>query len=237
MPEAAAVIRAGDAARGALRTLSASAKVDAFTKERRVRVREVLVVDDRGRLRLETLSPFEQPLSTLVSDGKAFALYDLGKKEFFYGPATPENVSRLLPIRMRGDQIARLLMKIPTVIAHDQVSLKVDLCRTQYRLTYTNTAAHAEQLVVLDGERFVPVRTRLTLAGNVVYEVDFERHEPIAGHPLPRKIRYRAPRDKVDIVLLYGDDVAANETFEEDVFRLEPPRGAAVKRLEASCGH
>jgi len=40
-----------------------------------------------------------------------------------------------LPIRMRGDQIARLLMGIPTVIAHDQVSLKVDLCRTQYRLT------------------------------------------------------------------------------------------------------
>src|SRR5207253_1148143 len=62
LPDASGVQRAAVAAQPGLRTLSATAKVDAFTKQGRARVREVLVVDDRGRLRFETLSPFEQPL-------------------------------------------------------------------------------------------------------------------------------------------------------------------------------
>ena len=89
-----------------------------------MRVREVVVAERSGRLRFETLSPFEQPLSTLVSDGAKFALYDLGKKRYYHGPATPTNLSRLLPIRMRGVDIAQLLLGEPPLIAPTPTGLR-----------------------------------------------------------------------------------------------------------------
>jgi outer membrane lipoprotein-sorting protein len=190
-----------------------------------------VVAERSGRLRFETLSPFEQPLSTLVSDGKQFALYDLAKKRYYHGPATPQNISRLLPIRMRGQDIAQLLMGEPPLIAPAPSGFAVDRCKSAYELTYLLPASKAQQTVSFDAERLVPVRTRLTVDGKLAWEITFEDHREVSGARIPHKIRYVAPADQVDLLVLYTD-VTLNETFEPDLFVIPPPRGVEIIPLD-----
>lgn len=223
--EAGAVLRSATSARAALRSLSASARVDAFTREGRVKVRVELVADRTGRLRFDTLSPFEQPISTLVSDGRRFALYDLPKKRFYTGPATPRNISRILPIRLTGEEVAQLLLGDVPLIAHERLTMERETCKTRYRLTLLGRDVRQE--VAVDAISLLPVAGRLYANGSLVYDVSFERHEKTAAAPVPRKIRFRSPRDRVDLLVLYGD-VEANPRLQDDLFRLEAPRGAVV---------
>lgn len=237
LPSAAEVLRVAATGRVPLRSISGGAKVDTFTPQGRARVREVVVAERSGRLRFETLSPFEQPLSTLVSDGNKFALYDLAKKRYYHGPATPQNISRLLPIRMRGQDIAQLLMGEPPLIAPAPSGFAVDRCNSAYELTYLLPASKAAgqpaalQTVSFDAERLVPVRTRLTLDGKLAWEITFEDHREVSGALIPHKIRYVAPADQVDLLVLYTD-VTLNETFESDLFVIPPPRGVEVIPLD-----
>jgi outer membrane lipoprotein-sorting protein len=229
--EAALVLRGLEQARAPLRSISASAKVDAFTRQGRARVREVLVAERGGRLRFETLSPFEQPLATLVSDGRRFALYDLGRKHFYHGPATPQNVARILPIRLQGADVARLLLGDPPLIPHEAATLVLDRCQTRYRLTLTHKAARLRQELSVDATRLLPVESRIYQAGELAYAIEFHdymQHEKIW---VPQKLRYRAPADRVDLLVLYGD-LDLNEPLEDDLFRLQPPRGVPVTEVE-----
>lgn len=231
LPGVKQVIEAVRGRRAPLHTLSGDAKVDTFTAQGRARAQEVLVVERGGRLRFETLSPFEQPISTLVSDGKTFALYDLGKRRFYHGPARPENISRLLPIRMRGRDIARILLGEAPIIPHDAARFEVDRCEGRYRLTFSQRRGPFRQILEVDARRLFPVRSRVFARDQLLYDVRFDRHEPLGKVLLPRKIRYLAPLDKVDLLVVYTD-VSANEKFEDSTFRLQAPPGAEVVRLD-----
>jgi outer membrane lipoprotein-sorting protein len=231
IPDAGLVLRGLEHARAPLKSISATAKIDAFTREGRARVREVLVAERGGRLRFETLSPFEQPMATMVSDGKRFALYDLGKKHFYHGPATPQNVARILPIRLQGSDVARLLLGDPPLIVHEAATLVIERCHSRYRLTLTNQAAGLRQDLAVDAARLLPVESRIYLGGELLYAVQFEDYAEIEKLWVPRKLLYRSPADKVDILVLYGD-VGLNEALEDDLFRLQPPRGVTVTEVE-----
>jgi hypothetical protein len=133
---------------------------------------------------------------------------------------------------MRGEDIARLLMGDPPRIAHDGLSVEALRCKTRYRLALTQRAGPFRQELEVDAERLFAVASRVYQDGALLYEATFDEHRNLAGAPLPRRIRYRAPSDEVDVLLFYTDDVAANEKHEDGIFRLEPPRGAAVRRLD-----
>jgi outer membrane lipoprotein-sorting protein len=231
LPDADAVLGAATAKHAGLTSLSGTAKVDSFGPKGRVRGRLVVVAERSGRLRFEAMSPFEQPISTLVTDGKSFALYDIAKKRYYKGPATPENVSRLLPIRMHPQEIALLLLGSAPVIAHDSVELARERCKTSYRILLAKRDGSAKQVLTVDAQELRPLQSRVYANGDLLYEVRFENPSPMGGFPLPRRIRFLAPRDKVDILLLYGDDLAVNEKSEDDLFQLEVPRGATVEEL------
>ncbi len=231
LPDAAAVIKATAAPRAKIRSISGGAKVDTFTPQGRARVREVVVAERSGRLRFETLSPFEQPLSTLVSDGKKFALYDLGKKRYYSGPATPANISRLLPIRMRGEEIAQLLLGEAPLIAPTATKTELDKCKSHYRLFFEAKELDARQIVLIDAQRLVPLKSTLHVGGRLESEITFEDHKSVSGVLIPHKIRYVAPADKVDLVVLYTD-VTLDETFDDDTFKLDAPRGVEVIPLD-----
>jgi len=231
LPDSPTVLRTVERERRLLANLSGTAKVDAFTRQGRMRVREVMVVERGGRLRFETLSPFEQPISTLVCDGRSFALYELRKKKYYQGPATPKNVSRLLPIELPPAAIAQILLGDPPLIAHDAARMSLDRCKTHYVVTLLQNGGPLRQELRIDAERLVPVRSRVLAGKELLYEVRFDRHQDLARVPLPRRIRFLAPRDKVDILVLY-DEVDGNEKIEDSLFQLEIPRGVTVERVD-----
>ncbi len=101
-PEAAlAELRAAGAKRQNLRALG---RLTYFGEKGRVRLKAVLVADRPNRVRFETVSPLEQPLDVMTVDGSR--LYLLSKEKLAIGPATPENVARLLPFPMHPEELS-----------------------------------------------------------------------------------------------------------------------------------
>ena len=66
--------------------LQASAKIDHFGEEGRVRGDLMLFAARPARLRMDVVSPFGVALATLTSDGERFGFADLRDKTFFSGP-------------------------------------------------------------------------------------------------------------------------------------------------------
>ncbi len=70
--------------------VQASAKIDHFGKQGRVRGNLDMIVSQPARIRMDVFS-FGVSVATLTSDGKAFALADLRDKRFYVGRASACN--------------------------------------------------------------------------------------------------------------------------------------------------
>src|SRR5260370_39964565 len=66
-------------------------------------------VQRQRSMRLEGLTPLGDPAAVLVADQDRFALLDLRNNVFYRGPATPQNLSRLLPAPLRDEELVSLI--------------------------------------------------------------------------------------------------------------------------------
>src|SRR3954470_9808626 len=78
-------------------TLSCQAKAIIQAPENSGRWPLHILAKRPGSLRLEGLTPLGDPAAVLIADQGRFALADLRNNVFFRGPATPRNLSRLIP--------------------------------------------------------------------------------------------------------------------------------------------
>jgi hypothetical protein len=89
--------------------VQASAKVDQFAKQGRVRGDVLLFAQAPAQLRMDLVSPFGVTLATLTADGRRFALADLRDKRFYVGRATACNIGRLTTVNVPGHALVDLL--------------------------------------------------------------------------------------------------------------------------------
>ncbi|MEZ4226649.1 MAG: hypothetical protein R3B13_37220 [Polyangiaceae bacterium] len=100
------------------RGIQGEAKIDYFGDEGRVRgnvLYKAMLIDD---LRFDVFSPFGLTISTLTSDGRDFALYDLQQKTLFTGPANTCNVTRFTHVPVPPHALAQLLRGEAPVLVH-----------------------------------------------------------------------------------------------------------------------
>src|SRR6267142_3382587 len=90
-------------------TLSCDAKAFVEAPENAGRYSLHVSVKRPASLRIEALTPMGDPAAVLVADQGRFALLDLRSNVFYRGPATPENLSRLLPAPLRDEELVALL--------------------------------------------------------------------------------------------------------------------------------
>ena len=106
---------------------------------KRIKAHTILLLRRPATLRFETISFFEQPLSILVTDGMQFSLWDMDKGRFYKGAATPQNISRVIPIPMDGPEVAGILLGDPPLIPFANSSLEWDNQNGLYILTLSNS--------------------------------------------------------------------------------------------------
>jgi hypothetical protein len=99
--------------------IHATAKIDQFSKEGRVRGDLLAFAVWPERIRMDIVSPFGVTLWTLASDGIKFSVNDLRAKKFFHGPASACNIARLTTVPMPGHVLVSLLRGEPPVLKHD----------------------------------------------------------------------------------------------------------------------
>lgn len=215
--------RAGD--RQSLRTLG---RVTYFGDKGRVRLKAVLLARRPGAFRVETLSPFEQPVDVMASDGAD--LWLLRNDELRFGAATPQNIARLLPLVMGPEAVVdTLLGGIPEAEGTRAERLERDGDR--WRLWISS--AHGDRGYI----RVDPVKRRVEqmvlLQGDKPFvTVGFSDFESIpTGGELPRDIEVRLEADDSEVTIKLGSP-EVNAELPDHLFRIEAPPGVTPKPLD-----
>ncbi|MBX2812140.1 MAG: DUF4292 domain-containing protein [Myxococcales bacterium] len=221
-----AKLRERSAARHNLRALG---RVTVFSTEGRLRLKAVLVAQRPRSFRMETLSPFEQPIDVMASGGEHLWLLTKGK--LFVGPATPENIARVLPLPLQSEELVELLLGGPPV-ARDLEPSDIRVDGRQWLLAlrgkngdHANLWIQPEQLNVVRAEL-------MDGAGNMRIQLKLEDFRDLGdgGPQLPNLVRARVPPRSLDVRVrlletTVGEDIALS------IFSLEPEDGIVAEPL------
>lgn len=212
----------------ALETLTGLLALEVWRDSERVRLRQLIVVARPDKLRVDTLSPFEQPLSMMASDGETVSIYSLEERRFWRGPSTPRNLARLVPLRLEGEELASVLRGGVPLIDHQQVAMDWDADVGCYAVTLTGVARR--QRLCVEPEHLRVLESRVWRGDTLQYKARFGQYSDEEGG-IPTRLRFEVPEDdlQVDVQVV---DHKRNPTVAADAFIVEPPRGIEVETLE-----
>jgi hypothetical protein len=209
-------------------TLSCDAKVFVEAPENGGRYALHVSLKRPASIRLEALTPMGDPAAVLVADQGRFALLDLRHNVFYKGPATPENLSRLIPAPLRDDELVSLITgDIPELPDSRPESATRD--GDGYRLVLASPRARQE--VALGGDlRLVEVR-RFDAQRNLLWSVGLDEHDDSSGSQLPQLLHLDAPPGRINVDLRLRN-VVAGKPPPAGAFLLGVPPGMRVEELQ-----
>jgi hypothetical protein len=216
-------------------SVSGAGKALIETKDGTTKLNELIVAKAPSNLRLETTSFFGNPVAVLTADGTAFALFDMEHHQFFEGPATPANVSRLLPIHLRPEDITSLLLGVPPMLsALTSLQIDVDEERRCYTLTihHWNKDTHEDEteVVGMDPLTLRPLWVRMNAAAAITpFEATFGNYDNIQGLPRDIKLTTAEPKTRIEV---HWNDRDLNPRLTPDQFTQAPPPGLTPTNVE-----
>ncbi len=219
---------AGRAAR--VSSLKAEAKVSVKTPRQSGSAGEFVAVQRPASLHLETLNFFGKPVAVLASDGERFSLYSEQDASFTTGPASPANVSRLLPFTLDPREAVELLLGQAPILAGAEARLEIDAGEGAYRLTLTRGAV--EQRLWVATEDLRPLRSQIR--GASAYDLALSDYQEFGGLVFPTRLDLRTVDASgrpsgIEVTLRYKD-LELNPALEPELFTLEAPPG--TRRVE-----
>ena len=128
------------------RGVRGDSKVDYFGEQGRVRGNTLFVASRPEKIRFDVMSPFGVNLSTLTSDGKDFALLDVGAKVFYRGTASECNVRRFLHVPVPPFALVNLLAGEAPVLVHGPTEALIDWDSGSYRILITSRHDASEEI-------------------------------------------------------------------------------------------
>ncbi len=150
------------------------------------------------RIRFDLYSSFGVTLSTLSSDGRHFALYNLDQKSFHYGPAKTCNIERFTRVSVPPFALVELLRGRPPVLSHQPQNASIEFksrlfSRGRYVIEVQGTHQSEQRLELevppedwdkpLAQQRLRLSRVRVDQAGELLYEVELEGHQRAVRAP------------------------------------------------------
>jgi outer membrane lipoprotein-sorting protein len=217
-----ATLRQRAAGRENLRALG---RVTVLGPEGRVRLRAVLVAERPRSFRFETLTPFEQPIDVMTSNGER--LWYLHEGRLYAGPATAENVARLLPLPLRPEEVVETFLGGVPISGRFEPE-RVEIEGDRYRLVLSGPGGEEGRLVV--DPRTLRVRSAelrgATGAVRAAVELSSFTAAADGGPAVPTDIRVRVPPREVEVRLRLLDPETDVE-LPPGLFEMEAPGGAA----------
>ncbi len=126
--------------------IQASAKIDHFGAQGRVRGDLLMFAVAPGKLRMDVVGPMNLGVvATLASDGARFSLSDLREKRFFAGPAKACNIARLTTVSMPGHVLVSLLRGDAPVLKHEPAAGTVVWSKSGYYVVTLPSTRSAEE--------------------------------------------------------------------------------------------
>jgi hypothetical protein len=189
-----------------------------------------------GLLHLETLDFFGKPLAVLVSDGRRFGLYQAQENRYYRGPASPENLSRFLPVVIPGEELVSLMLGQAPRLPLTPVSLRPDPDAGGYLLTLEGElptrdgkSVKATQVLTVHPTHYRVLRSEVS--GVSAYGLTFSEFMQSGAVTFPRRSLLEAPSAGTTLVLNYTD-VTLNGPPDLTMFELTPPEGVPVTEVD-----
>lgn len=204
----------------ATRTLRTEGRVTYWGERGRVRIRAVIVAERPDRFRVETLTPFEEPIDVVASDGAR--LWWLSRSDLKVGPATPARLGEVLPLPLAPPAVVDVLMGgVPTSTSWRPVDVQAGRDGT-WRLSVVDPGGHPSVLWI---DRDAPRVRRIALPARnrqPAIELALSDHEGLVA----RKIDLRVPDRDLEVqIRLQSPEYGA--ALPDGLFRVEAPPGRA----------
>lgn len=178
-------------------------------------------------LHLETFDFFNRPVASLVSDGKGFGLYQTETNTYYQGPASPENVSRFLPVVLPNQELVAIMLGQVPLIPPERMTLELDRKEGVYVLTLHRGPAtqvlqvHTKYLRVLKSQ----------VRGVPGYDLGFDDFQEKGTLIFPGKVELVAEQAKTKLQLRY-QQISLNGRPDLTLYELLPPEGAKVVEVD-----
>lgn len=234
LPSAESVVEALERDTAARRSMRSMGRVTYFGERGRVRMSAVLLAERPGRLRVETLSPLEQPVDVMVTDGQRLSL--LSKGTLREGPATPENIARLIPVSLWPEELVEVLLGgIPRNGRYQPKSLAVHPEEEdRWQLILADEEGESIELRLEPTERLIEEVRSIRANGEIGFIIRYSEHEPIEALPgrLPRQIVLEMKQPELEVTIKLRE-LEVNVPIAPELFELSAPPGVVVERMDS----
>jgi hypothetical protein len=170
------------------RALTSDAKLDYFGDVGRIRGSLLYVVEVPDKLRLDIVSPFGATVSTVTSDGRNFALFDLRQKQFLRGPANACNLGRFTHVPVPPAALVQLLRGEAPVLVHSETGASIAWESGEYVVRIQSTRGATEEIhlqplkqdyaLPYDAQRVRVTEVRVLQEGVELYRAELVGHRP-----------------------------------------------------------
>lgn len=170
--------------------IHASAKIDHFGAQGRVRGDLLMFAVYPSRLRMDVIGPMNVGVvATLTADGNDFSLLDLRERKFFRGPASACNIARLTTVPMPGHVLVSLLRGEAPVLKHAPNAATIAWSKSGYYVLTIPSTNDAEEELHLSPhpddfgkpwgqQRMRVVSVEVRQKGVVLYRAELDAHAP-----------------------------------------------------------
>jgi len=214
------------AAQAAVRSVRGEARLSVKSEAGSGRAPELVAAERPGRLRIETLDFFGNPVSVLATLDGRFALWDGREKVFYRGEATPENLARLVPLPLAAEDLVAILCGTAPIPAGAR-AVSAEPGRGYVTLVLELEGGRRQVLRVGAGA----VVERSDLQGPGGYRLRFEQLGTQGDAArFPSRVALASDAPAVSLELTWRE-VEVNAVQDPAFFRIDPPRGARVVEL------
>lgn len=220
-----------EARRQAIPRLAVDARASYYAPEGARKGSVVLVLQRPASLRFEALTPTDDLVAILTSDGERFTQYERGSDACYTGPACPRNIARLLPLPLAGEDIVHVLLGGTPIIEH--TSAEVDWDEDEgLAVLRLHGAGGVVQEIGADPCSWEVWRSEITKDGDTVMLLTLEDWKSVGDARLPQELQVLMPEQDVDLKLVYRA-VDRGVEVDADTFRYTCPAG--TKPVELPC--
>ena len=201
-------------------------QTDTWKDGQRIKLDQLFVRSAEGNLRIDTLSPVGQPLSTLVYDGGRLLVFDQSAGVFYVGSATREVIRKFLLVDIEPAALSILLGGcLPFT---DGTPSRVSWDDTTGRYNVSLKRKNQDIQIWYEGEHLV---RRLDLKeSDRVYTLLLGDYQSVEGMLRPTRMKFVEKAAGLDIALSIRE-LRKLEQIGPETFMLEPPTGVEIRTL------
>ena len=210
-----------------VKSLSGELAVELWEKSDRVAIRQLFASEPPRKLRIDTLTPFERPLATLIYNAHLLALHDIERGVFAVGIANQDNFERLTRVRIEPSAMSALLSgQVPRLMTSGG---EVTWDETRGRSRLELKREDERELIYFREGDLTPRLVELYRGGELQVRLSLARYTK-SEPKIPQRLRFEIPKREIRVEIELKD-MTLNPDLPAEAFEVSAPPGVPTTKL------